>query len=192
MLKNLDWPDGQTNASGIKPIAYAIRKVMVKKFPKLAEGGVAYDGDFDLADGAKFITIYTTQGKGKVGYDQTGEKDCRMFTNKASLSFPDLSDAAGVLAVNTINSNLLVIVPHYEAGNKVRYAVFGSEHFDATTDCKGDSGDAPGSAKATTIEITAPDFVPLPSYSGLIPLDSGTLNCATGVTTPAPAPAPAP
>lgn len=184
MLKNLDWADGQTNASGIKPIAYAIRKAQIKKFPVLAEGGVAYDGDFELVDDAKFIVIYSTQGKGKLTSEPAGEKDCRMYTNKVLLSYPDVNDEAGIFAVGAVNSNMLFVVPHYIAGGKVRHAVIGSEHFDATTDCKGDTGDAPGSAKATTIEVTAPDFVPTPSYTGLILTDKGTLNCDTGVFTP--------
>ena len=183
-LRNLDWKDGQTNASGIRPIAYYVLKASIKKFPTLAEGSVTYQGDFELADGETFKTIYTTQGKGKVSYEALGEKDCRMFTNKAALSYPDINDESGVFAAGTVNSNIIFAVPHYVAGGKIRFAVIGGESFDTTIDVKGDSGDAPGSAKATSIELSAPDFVPLPSYTGIIETDSGSLDCDTGVFTP--------
>lgn len=183
-MRNMDWSDGQTNASGIKSIAYAIRKSDIAKFPVLPEGAVVYGGDLEPKEGAKFITIYTTQGKGKVAFEALGEKDCRLFNNKATLSYPDISDEAAMFATGTVNSNVIFIVPHYVAKGKIRYAVIGSEHMDTSIDVKGDSGDAPGSAKATTIELTAPDFVALPSYTGLIVTDEGTLNCGTNVFTP--------
>lgn len=178
--RSLIWKDGQTNASGIRPIAYYALKSWIKKFPSLATGEVSYTDDFELIASETFKTIYTTQGKGKVNFEALGEKDCRMFTNKASLSYPDINDDSVHFAAGTINSNIVFIVPHYAAGGKIRFAVIGGKDFDTTIDVKGDSGDAPGSAKATSIELSAPDFVPLPSYTGILQTDGGSLNCETG------------
>lgn len=189
-LANLEWPDGKTNPSGIKPIAYAVRKSDIVTFPTINADPaapadyIAYDGDFVLKALALFITIYSTQGKGKLTFEPTGEKDCQGFLNKGTLSYPDISDNAKAMALRTINSNIIYIVPHYVSGGEIRYVVLGSENFDSTTTMKGDSGDAFGSAKGVTIEIEAPDFLPLPIYTGLIQIDGGTLNCATGKFTP--------
>lgn len=191
ILKDLDWADGQTNPSGIKPIAYAIFKRDIVTFPKIKNDGatsaelITYSDDFVLKEGAKWIAIYSTQGKGKLTSEPTGETDCRGFTNKATLSYPDLSENAKAIALQSVNSNLVFVVPHYIAGGGVAYAVLGGEHFNAKTDMKFDTGDSFGSAKGMTTEIEAPDFYPLPNYAGLLETSDGTLNCQTGVFTPA-------
>lgn len=196
-LANLEWPDGQTNPSGIKPIAYAILKRDIATFPKIKTDGatsselVTYTEDFTLKEGVKWITVYSTQGKGKLTSEPTGETDCRGFTNKGTFSFPDLSVNAKALALKSANSNLVWVVPHYIAGGGVAYATLGGEHFNAKTDMKFDTGDSFGSAKGMTTEVEAPDFYPLPNYEGLLETSEGTLNCKTGVFTPsgsAPAP----
>lgn len=190
-LANLDWPDGQSNPAGIKSIAYFISKADITKFPILKSNPaspaelVTLDGDFELAALAKFSTIYTTQGVGKVDWESSGEKDCKAITNKASLSYPDINDQAKAFATQTLNSNTLFIIPHYVAGGKIRYCVLGNKDFDSTVDIKGSSGAKPGDQKGLTIEISAPDFCALPVYTGLIPMEDGTLNCATGEFTPA-------
>lgn len=189
-LANLEWPDGRANPSGIKPIAYMVRKSEIISYPTIPTDAstaaelVTYDGDFTLKAAAKFITIYSTQGKGKVEWEPTGEKDCKGFLNKATLSYPDIDDNAKAVALQTANSNVVCIIPHYVSGGGIRYVVLGSENFDGTITPKGTSGDSFGSAKGLTIEIEAPDFLPLPVYTGLIPTDTGTLNCETGVFTP--------
>ncbi len=183
-LKNLDWADGQANPSGIKPIGYAVFKRDIVTFPKIDKDTVVYKEDFILREGVKWITVYSTQGKGKLTWEPTGETDCQGILNKATLSYPDLSDNAKITAASTINSNLIYVIPHYVAGGGVRYAVIGSEDFNASTSMKGDTGDSFGSAKGMTIEVEAPDFYPLPNYEGLLETSDGTLNCATGVFTP--------
>lgn len=189
-LKNLIWPDGQANASGIGNKVYYIRKADVVTFPKMnaapasAAEAVTYDGDFELQAGKTAISIYTTQGVGKAEFEPTGEKDCKMFNNKLTASYPDMNDEGIDFANANINSNGIFIVPHYVGGGKVAHVVIGGELFDSDVSVKGTSGDKPGSPKGLTIEVTAPDFYALPRYTGILPLPDGTLNCATGVFTP--------
>ena len=54
------------------------------------------------------------------------------------------------------------------------------------TSPSGDTGDAAGSAKGSTIELEAPDVTPLPIYKGELALADGTLDCATDTFTPTP------
>ena len=66
-----------------------------------------------------------------------------------------------------------------------RYHVIGSKDYRTVTQPAGDTGDAAGSAKGCTIEITAPDVTPLPIYQGVIVTADGSLDCATDTFTPA-------
>lgn len=187
--ESLPWKDGQINPSGIRPLAYFIPKTDIATFPTIehdaaatAKDAVTYSGDFILKADATWKTLYTTQGKGKVTFEGVGEKDCKMFTNKATLSYPDINDAALSLAKGSVNSNLIFVIPL----PMNRYKVIGCADYDVTVDMKGDSGDAPGSAKGLSIELTAPDVVPLPGYTGELKFDGGTLDCDTGEFTTVP------
>jgi len=187
-LKSLDWPDGQTNPSGIKTKVMFALKRNIKTWPKpialpvSAEDTVILAGDFEMVAGKTFFELYTTQGVGKVDFEPMGEKDHQMFTNKGTFSFPDISDAAKAAASQMLNSNVVMVValPH---PTEKRYVVLGGEDYDVTVKVKGTSGDKPGSNKGLTFEIEAPDALPLPSYKGSIVLPTGTLDCETGVFT---------
>lgn len=187
-LINLDWDDGRTNPSGIKSIAYFVRRSDIAKFPTLAADAataaemVGYKDDIVLKTGKKFETIYTTQGVGKVSSEVVGEKDVKQPVNKATLSYPDINDEAKAFATRYCNANMVFIIPHNTASG-VRYAVFGLD-MDASLTPKMESGDKPGSTKGLTIEIEAPDIVALPNYLGVIETATGSLNCSTGVFTP--------
>ena len=100
-LGNLDFNIGGINPSGIGATIYRIAKSAILSWPTIvndpsAEEGAAsslatYDGNFSLATGAHWDKLYSTQGKGKITFEVTGEVDCKMYTNHASLSFPDLT-----------------------------------------------------------------------------------------------------
>ena len=116
-LSNLVWPDGQSNPSGMKSIAYFMFKRDIKSWPKIpaspasAAEAVTYDGDFEMQEGKKAISIYSTQGVGKVEFESTGEKDCKMFNNKLTLSYPDMNDESVDFCNSLVNSTGVFIVP---------------------------------------------------------------------------------
>jgi hypothetical protein len=188
LFSSLEWADGQTNPSGIKTTVYIVLKRWIKTWPKPATAPakvaqlVQYVGDFELQDGKTFLKLYTTQGAGSATFEPSGEKDHQMFTNKAVFSFPDISDAAKGNAVQILNSNVVFVValPH---PSEKRYVVIGSEDYDVTVKISGTSGDKPGSNKGLTFNVEAPDALCLPSYQGVVVLEDGSLNCATGVFT---------
>lgn len=180
-LSNLDWVSGKANPAGIKSIAYFVRKSDISIYPKLT--GASYTGDIELVAGKKFLTIYTTQGVGKVTFELVGNKDGKQPVNKATLSYPDINKAAKEFVTTYCNDNVVFIIPHYTTDG-VSYAVFGLE-YDCDVKFTGDGGDKPGSDKTFKIEIESADWAALPIYTGVINTDKGSLNCETGVFTPA-------
>lgn len=189
IFESLGWADGKVNPSGIKNEIYFCPKTDIATIPPItaapatASENVSLSGDFVMVTGKTFYRLYSTQGKGKVTFEAIGEKDCKMFMNKATFKFPDLDDAGKSLAKSFVNANGIFIVP-LPHESEHRYVMLGDEYWDCTVNVTGDSGDEPGSAKGITIEIEAPATTPLPNYKGLLSLPGFTLDCATGVFTP--------
>lgn len=188
-IGNLDFKNGSVNPSGIVPIAYRIRRDYISAFPTIVDTPdeettvaqyASYAGDFVLVAAKKWEKIYSTQGKGKVFFEPVGETDSRMYMNKGTLSFPDLTDEARAYAKDAANGDYVYIIP---TPNK-RYHLLGSPDYRVTSSISGDSGDAPGSAKGLTIALECPDVTPLPRYAGALILSDGELDCDTGIFTP--------
>ena len=187
-LSDIGFPIGSVNPSGIKDTVYAIPKQYIKTWPTIVNDLASaaslkkytvLDGDFELVPGKTWIRIYTTQGKGKITFESQGETDCKMFVNKATLSYPKLTDEGRALAKFSVNGDLIYCVKH-----DGKYFIIGSEDYRTEATPSGDSGDAPGSAKGMPFEISCPDVTPLPVYEGDIVLSNGTLDCSDGSFTP--------
>lgn len=187
-LGNLDFKIGSINPSGIGVTIYRIAKELITSWPTIADdmsgsGPIttlaAYSGDFVLADGAVWDKIYSTQGKGNATYEPTGEVDCKMFLNKASLSYPKLTDEVKAFSKVAVNGDFVYVIKH-----DGKYVVIGSKEYRVTTNPSGATGAEAGSAKGVTIELEAPDVTPLPTYSGDLVLADGTLDCSTDTFTP--------
>lgn len=192
LFESIVWTEGQINPSGLASEIYFCPKANIETggyprpaaAPASASENVSLEGDFVMASGKTFLRLYSTQGKGKVSWETLGEKDCKMFKNKGTFKYPDISDAGKSLAKQLINANCIIVVklPHE---TEKRYVMLGDADYDTTVTITGDSGDEPGSAKGITIEIEAPCTTPLPNYKGSLELPDGTLDCSTGIFTPA-------
>lgn len=189
-LGNLDWPNGKVNPSGIVPIAYRIPRADITAWPTISDDPsvaatigafVNYLGDFVLAAGKKWETIYSTQGKGKATFEPVGELDATMYTNKGTLSFPDVTDEVRAYAKMAANGDYVYLI-HTPNG---RYHVIGNVSYRVKTSLSGDTGDAAGSAKGVTISLECSDVTPLPLYKGDLVTAAGSLDIETGVFTPA-------
>ncbi len=190
---NLDFNIGSVNPSGIGETLYRIRKRYIQSWPTIEndpdssddiheEDLSTYKGDFVLKSGKYFQKIYSTQGKGSITSEATGETDSKMFINHGTFSFPDISPAALGLAKASVNDDYV-----YIAKSAGRYHVIGSPDYRSTTTPAPTSGDAAGSAKGITFTVDCPDVSSLPVYEGVLQLSDGSLNCETGVFTPTPA-----
>ena len=183
-LSDIGFPIGSVNPSGIKDTVYAIPKQFITNWPTIVDDFetavsikkyTTLEGNFQLKAGKTWIRIYTTQGKGKINFETQGETDCKMVVNKATLSYPKITDEARALAKFAINGDLVYCVKH-----DGKYYIIGSEDYRSESTPTGDSGDAPGSSKGLPFEISCPDVTPLPRYEGTLVLSDGTLDCSDG------------
>ena len=181
-MNDISFKPGSVNPSGIGDEVYYIAKQFIRRWPTIAddfeaimEGRyVEYDGNIELQPGRTWKLLYSTQGKGKISWDYQGEIDCKVVINKATFSFPKLTNEARAFAKFASNGDFVFCVKH-----DGRYYIIGSPDYRATVTPNGDSGDAPGSAKGITVEVECPDTTPLPTYTGMIYMEDGVLFCNT-------------
>ena len=187
-LEDINFQIGSVNPSGISDEVYYTPKQYIDEWPTIQNdfenaatpaAYANYQGNFKMKANKVWNRLYTTQGKGKISWEYIGETDCKMVSNKASLSYPKLTDEIRAFAKYASNGDFVFIVRH-----DAKYYVVGSPDYRATLTPNGDSGDAPGSAKGVTVDIECPDVTPLPVYTGIIPLSDGTLDCSTGIIQP--------
>lgn len=192
MKENLDFKLGNSNPSGIGAVIYGIRKSDIVTWPTIvndqdAEGNAAkgldafgkYDGSFTLKEGAKFISIYNTQGEGSATGESVGDTDNKMFTNHLNYRFPANTPNALGFAKVVNNDDCVFIVK--SAG---QFHVVGSPDYRCTASVSAATGDQPGSKKGITVTADCPDESLLPIYEGKIVLADGELDCKTGKLTP--------
>lgn len=183
-LSDLSFDIGSVNPSGISDEVYFVNKKDIESWPTIDDDFntatsideyVQFKGAFNLKDGKSWSRLYNTQGKGKISYEYTGEIDCKMVVNKASISYPKITNAARAFAKYAANGDFVFCIKH-----DGKFYVIGNKDYRATLTPNGDSGDAAGSAKGITIDIECPDTTPLPTFTGTLVLSDGKLNCATG------------
>lgn len=192
-LSDINFAIGSVNPSGISQEVFFIPKQHIASWPAISDDfdaaasatayvqyGAANALSFVLKEGKNWTRLYTTQGKGKISHEYTGETDCKVPVNHATLSYPKITNEIRAFAKFASNGDFVFIVKH-----DGKYYVIGNPDYRATVTPNGDSGDAAGSAKGITIEIECPDTTPLPTYVGEIVLSDGTLDCSTGVFTEA-------
>ena len=186
-MNDIQFKLGSVNPSGISDTVLFTPKANIIQWPAIEdaieammEGRYAeYQGDFAMRSGCCWKRFYNTQGKGKITWEYQGEVDCKVVVNKATLTYPKITNEVRAFAKLASNGDFVFCVKH-----DGHYHIIGSPDYRATVTPNGDSGDSAGSAKGITVEIECPDTTPLPTYVGNIILADGTLNCSTGVFTP--------
>lgn len=186
---DIDFTIGSVNPSGIGPKIYYCPKSDITSFPTPANpedigatlATVAkITGDFVMATGKKFKLLYSTQGKGKITAESTGEVDMKMYLNKAVIVYPKLTPETLGLAKAMANGDYVFVIQHDS-----KFFLIGSKDYRCAASVTVDSGDAAGSAKGVTINLECPDVTPTPIYAGELSITGGTLDCDTGVFTAA-------
>lgn len=190
-LSDINFSIGSVNPSGIGDTIYFIPRKDIIAFPWitdemdeaiLKDGYSSYgnfmgddreeDNHFILHEGKYWYRMYTTQGKSKMSWDVTGERDHKVVLNKAQFYYPKLNVLIVTLAKMANNGDFVFVVRH-----DGRYYVVGSRKYRATLQLEGNSGDAAGSAKGVTINVESADTTPLPVYKGALLMQQGVIDC---------------
>ena len=116
-LEDISFKLGSVNPSGISDEVYFIPKQEIATWPTNeddfdeAEDGdeyAQYDGSFGLVAGKTWTRLYSTQGKGKISWEYQGETDCKVVVNKASLSYPKITNEARAFAHHLLCPRALI------------------------------------------------------------------------------------
>ena len=192
-LKGLDFKVGSSNPSGISDRIYYAPKSDIQSWPAIVDelddatedtdletdDYVDYDGNFTMVTGKKFLSLYNTQGKGKVSSSTIGEVDCKMNQNTLEIKFPRLTREARGFAKAAANGDFVFIYKHDK-----QFFVVGNQDYRSNITVDGNTGDSAGSDKGFTIKVEVPDTTAFPRYLGTLPTDKGDLDCTTGIITP--------
>lgn len=181
-MNDITFKLGSVNPCGISDAVFFIPKQYIRQWPTIEDDFEAmmqghyaeYQGDFVLQQGRWWNRLYNTQGKGKITWEYTGETDCKVVVNHASLSYPKITTEIASFSKFASNGDFVFCIKH-----DGHYHIIGSPDYRATLTPNGDSGDSAGSAKGVTIEIECPDTTPLPTYKGVLVLSDGILDCNT-------------
>lgn len=195
-LADITFPLGSVNMPGVSDEAFFIPKKGIIAWPAMnhsfenaadvahyvqygtPESQSSTAVSFTLVEGAKWLRLYNTQGKGKASWEYQGETDCKSVVNKVTLTYPKITDEARAFAKYAANGDFVFVIKHDS-----KYYVIGCPDYRATLTPNGDTGDAASSAKGITIDIECTDYTPLPTYIGKLVLSDGELDCATGIFT---------
>lgn len=149
-FQDINFRFDQVNSSGIASVIYYVTKEEIASFPTIIDDDLSneatpatfasYEGDFTLQGVKKWKKMYSTQGKGKITFESTGETDCKMYLNKGEFSYPRITEEARAYAKAAANGDLVHVIKH-----DGKFYVIGSPDYRSTMNITGDSGDASGS-----------------------------------------------
>jgi hypothetical protein len=133
---DIDDPDGSDNMGGIKTTIYYTDAANITTWPvpsenpSAPEDSVNLSGNFELATGKKWHSVYVTQDTGGVEDMIQGDRDGKSFINKLTFFTPGNKPKLLGLIKQLLNANTVWLVPDAQG----QYRVVGSEDFPAKMD----------------------------------------------------------
>lgn len=189
LYESLEYCKGETLLPGVRTKVYAIAKGNITKWPELPsatdEGASAdpsilavYKGDFTLKADAKWLEVDVLDNTGEITWETQGDKPCRTFLNKFTISHPRIDESAAAFQRQAIADDLVYLVQQRDG----KFRVLGNEMFDTDTKPKGSSGKEATSAgdMGSQFEIEVTDVCPAPFYTGKIETADGDISGADG------------
>ena len=186
-LEDINFQIGSVNPSGISDEVYYTPKQYIDEWPTIQNdfenaatpaAYANYQGNFKMKANKVWNRLYTTQGKGKISWEYIGETDCKMVSNKASLSYPKLTDEIRAFAKYASNGDFVFLVKH-----DGKFYVIGSPDYPATPTPKRHRRAPPRTAPPTRQTATA---ATLPAAQRASPSTSNAPTSLRCPSTPAP------
>ena len=183
LQKSLDWCQGVPELPGIKAKVYYINSQAVLGYPSLPRDeqgratGSTLTGNFVLAEGAKFKHIDHLPSKAQVQTETQGEIPSQTIKTTLTIVHPGVGSAASDIVPSLLNQDNIFLVEDMKGKIRVVYSPI---YHDSVATVAQDLGQGATGTTGTTIVITASDEVSLPTYTGKIETDEGTINDTTG------------
>lgn len=178
IAKSLDWCSGTRVTPGIRRRFRWVPYDHIAKFPTLEVDELGnpvsetYTGNFELVEGAKWLTIDHLVEKAEFSSQTQGTKPSATFLNTVKMLHPGIGKEAAAATAGMINIDIIGLVEDMQ-GN---YRVVGSENYPATATVERAHGTGATGEAGTTITVTGSDIVDAPFYEGEIVTDDGTIN----------------
>lgn len=177
-LKSMPWCQGAPVIPGIRRRSFVIAADDVVAWPDFPRDSVGrptsatYEGNFVLAEGAKFLVIDHLADKAEPKSDPQGEFPSQTFNNQLTLVHPEVGPEATAAITPFLNTEVVVIVED----QRDRFRVFGSKRWPGRIAPSQALGQGAAGSSSTTLAVTASDEVSMPFYDGEIPTADGVIN----------------
>lgn len=188
LYESLTYCKGETILPGVRPKVYCIAKRDIVAWPTLPALGseeaatvdqlASYKGNFTLASDKKWVEIDVLDNSGEITWETQGDKPCRTFLNKFTISHPRIDESSASFQRQAIADDLVYLVQQRDG----KFRVLGNEMFDTDTKPKGSSGKEVSSTGdiGSQFEIEVTDVAPAPFYPGGIETAEGKISGADG------------
>ena len=142
LLKSLGWCYGTPVKPGIRRRVYGIDGSKIVKWPTFTRDELGritsaiMQGNFELAEGAKWAYIDHLPDKASFKSETQGEPPSQSFKVTAEIVHPGVGQEAAEATASLLNSNMVFLVQDM-MGN---YRVIGSEDYDTLATSSRDNG----------------------------------------------------
>lgn len=188
LYESLTYCKGETLLPGVRPKVFSIAKRDIVTWPTLPKVGdtevtkanelASYKGNFVLESDKKWVEIDVLDNTGEITWETQGDKPCRTFLNKFSISHPRIDESAAAFQRQALSDDMVYLVQQRNG----QFRVLGNEMFETDTKPKGSSGKEATSAgdMGSQFEIEVTDVAPAPFYPGEIETADGKISGADG------------
>lgn len=168
--ESLQWCEGRPSYAGIKRRLYYIAKQDISVWPTRTKDGLgritsgAYEGNFILVEGKRWLFIDILPDKSQVTSESQGEYPGVTQLNRLTAVHPGVDAQANMMAGYVNNVPCVFLVEQFDGS----FRVIGSEEFDGIATVAQDLGQGSNGSTSTTLTAQSADFTPAPVYTGTI------------------------
>lgn len=180
-LQAMKYCQGTPVTPGIKRRSFYASVSDVVKWPTIPRDdyghptSAKYEGDFELAEGVKWLPVDHLANKAEFKSEVQGEEPSRTFKETVTLVHPKVDENAALAATSLLNTRVVALVEDMTG----KFRVVGCEQYDgALVSPARDNGQGATGTAGTTLTLEADDLVDAPFYEGKIVTEGGTINGA--------------
>ena len=165
-FEQVSWPAGADNMGGLSTVAYFAPASAIMQMPEFdPKDGITRKGEFKMAQGTCFVSIYVTYGTASLSSEPVGEADCRCSKLTGEFFHPGSTPEAATFARAVQNTQ--GVFAFKDTSGRIR--LVGDVVNPATVKAKHETGKKPDERKGWTIAFEAYSERPITFFEGEIP-----------------------